>query len=222
MREWFEISDVALRVVVEDNTWIEYIARVEKMFHLFHKVESIGAPFAFDIRSHIAPSAVLGFERAIVVVDNEASNIVHKSLVTIDFGLRVKALVDDEMVVAFEGVTIDDGIVVVVTLEELLKFFGCLDKMVYRESYIFDETSGANGTHTAHRWEDARTDSPILSDSGRIGRKGVRTKSLEFGNGLVDCVDLRVEFAFGFSLHFDEKRHCGGRELLEIFYTIFD
>ena len=30
-------------------------------------------------------------------------------------------MVDDEMVVAFEGVTIDDGIVVVVTLEELLK-----------------------------------------------------------------------------------------------------
>ena len=120
MREWFEIGYVALRVVVENNARIEYIARVEKMFHLFHKAESIGTPFAFDIRSHVASSAVLGFERAIVVVDNEASNIVHKSLVAIDFGLRVKALVDDEMVVAFEGVTIDDGIVVVVTLEELL------------------------------------------------------------------------------------------------------
>jgi hypothetical protein len=120
LREWFEIGYVALRVVVENNARIEYIARVEKMFHLFHKAESIGAPFAFDIRSHIAPSAVLGFERAIVVVDNEASNIVHKSLVAIDFGLRIKALIDDEMVVAFEGVTIDDGIVVVVMLEKLL------------------------------------------------------------------------------------------------------
>ena len=120
LREWFEISDVALRVVVENNARIEYIARVEKMFHLFHKVESIGAPFAFDIRSHVATCAMLGLERAIVVVDNEASNIVHKSLVASYFGLRVKALVDDEMVVAFEGVTIDDGIVVVVMLEKLL------------------------------------------------------------------------------------------------------
>ena len=111
---------MALRVVVENNARVEYIVRVEKMFHLFHKVESIGAPFAFDIRSHIAPSAVLGFERAIVVVDNHSGNNVHQSFVAIDFGLRVKALVDDEMVVAFEGVTIDDGIVVVVMLEKLL------------------------------------------------------------------------------------------------------
>ena len=120
LREWFEIGYVALRVVVENNAWIEYIARVEKMFHLFHKAKSIGTPFAFDIRSHVAPSAMFGFERAIVVVDNEASNIVHKSLVAIDFGLGVEALVDDEMVVAFEGVTIDDGIVVVVMFKELL------------------------------------------------------------------------------------------------------
>jgi hypothetical protein len=94
--------------------------------------------------------------------------------------------------------------------------------MMDRESHVFDETSGAYGTHTAHLWEDTRADSPILSDSGRVGRKGVRTKSVELGNGLVDYVDLQVEFAFGFSLHLDEKRHCGGRELLEIFYTIFD
>ena len=120
MREWFEIGYVALWVVVEDNAWIEYIARVEKMFHLFHKAESIGAPFAFDVRSHIAPSAVLGFERAIVVVDDHSGYVVHKRLVASDFGLRVEALVDDEMVVAFEGMTIDDGIVVVVMLEKLL------------------------------------------------------------------------------------------------------
>ena len=61
-----------------------------------------------------------------------------------------------------------------------------------------------------------------MIDGGRVGRKGVRTKSLELGNGLVDCVDLRVEFVLGFSFHLDEKCHCGGRELLEIFYTIFD
>ena len=48
----------------------------------------------------------------------------------------------------------------------------------------------------------------IWSDRGRIGCKGVRTKSLELGNGLVDCVYLRVEFALGFSLYFDEKSHC--------------
>ena len=111
---------MALRVIIENNARIEYIVRVEKTFHLFHKEESICAPFAFDIRSHVATSAMLGFERAIVVVDHHSGYVVHKSLVAIDFGLRVKALVDDEMVVAFEGMTIDDGIVVVVMLEKLL------------------------------------------------------------------------------------------------------
>ena len=111
---------MALRVIVENNAWIEYIVRVEKMFHLFHKAESIGAPFAFDVRSHVATCAMLGFERAIVVTDYHIGNIFHKSLVAIDFGLRVEALVDDEVVVAFEGMTIDNSIVVVVMLEKLL------------------------------------------------------------------------------------------------------
>ena len=155
MRKRLEVRYVTLRVVVEDNARIEYIVRVEEMFHLFHKAESIGAPFAFDIRSHVATCAMLGLERAIVVVDNHSGNIVHQSLVTIDFVLRIKALVDDEVVVAFESVTIDDCIGVVMTLEELLKLFGSLDKMMDRESYVFDETSGAYGTHTAHRREDA-------------------------------------------------------------------
>ena len=168
---------MALRVVVENNARIEYIVRVEETFHLFHKEESICAPFAFDIRSHVATSAMLGFERAIVVVDNEASNIVHKSLVAIDFGLRIKALVDNEVVVAFEGMTIDDSIVVVVAFEELLEFFGSFDEMVNRECNVLDETCGAYRAHTADRRENARADSPILGDSGRVGSESMRANS---------------------------------------------
>ena len=77
MREWFEVRYVTLRVVVEDNTWVEDIVGVEEMFYLFHKAESIFAPFAFDVRSHVATCAMLGLERAIVVVDNHSGNIVH-------------------------------------------------------------------------------------------------------------------------------------------------
>ena len=168
---------MALRVIVENNAWIEYIVRVEKTFYLFHKEESICAPFAFDIRSHVATSAMLGFERAVVVIDHHSGNIVHKSLVAIDFFLRIKALVDDEVVVAFEGMTIDDSIVVVVAFEELLEFLSSLDKMVNRECNVLDETCGAHRTHTADRREYARTDSPILGDSGRVGSESMRANS---------------------------------------------
>ena len=120
MREWFEIGYVALRVVVENNAWVEDIVRVEEMFYLFHELEGISTPLAFDVWSHVATCAMFGFERAIVVVDHHSGYVVHKSLVASDFGLRVEALVYDEVVVAFEGMTIDDGIVVVVMLEELL------------------------------------------------------------------------------------------------------
>ena len=150
LREWFEIGYVALRVVVENNAWIEYIARVEKMFHLFHKAESIGTPFAFDIRSHIAASAMLGLERAIVVTDYHIGNIFHESLIAIDFGFGVEALVDDEVVVAFEGMTIYYGIIIVVMFKELLEFFCCLDEMVDWEGNVFDEASSANRAHTAY------------------------------------------------------------------------
>ena len=150
LRKWFEVGNVTLRVVVENNARVEDIVGVEEMFYLFHELEGISTPLAFDVWSHVATCAMFGFERAIVVTDYHIGNIFHKSLVAIDFGLRVEALVDDEVVVAFEGMTIYYSIVIVVMLKELLKFFCGLDEMVDWEGNVFDEASSAYGTHTAH------------------------------------------------------------------------
>ena len=149
LRKRFEVGNVALRVVVENNTRIEYVVRVEELFHFFHELERLFAPFAFDERSHVATSAMFGFERAVVVVYNEKGYVVHKSFVAIDFVLSIKALIDDEVIVTFEGMTIDDSIVVVVMLKELLELFGCFHKMMNRECNVFDETGCAYGAHTA-------------------------------------------------------------------------
>ena len=120
------------------------------------------------------------------MIYHHSGNIVHESLVAIDFFLRIKSLVDDEVVVAFECMTIDDGIVVVVAFEELLELFCSLYEMMDRESNILDETSSAYRAHATYRRENARADSPILSDSGRIGSESMRAKSRELSNSLVD------------------------------------
>ena len=82
-----------------------------------------------------------------------------------------KALVQDEVVVALKGVTIDTGIVVAVVGNELLQLHRGLRQRLDGEGHILDEARGANGACATHAGEDAAADGPVLAVDLGVFRK---------------------------------------------------
>lgn len=75
-------------------------------------------------------------------------------VVLLDSRRAVEVLVEDKVVVAFEGMSVDNGIGVVVFAEELLQVECSLGKEIHREGDILDEAGGTNLACTAHSRED--------------------------------------------------------------------
>ena len=66
------------------------------------------------------------------------------------------------MVVAFESMAVDAGVIISVAGYELLQFCRCLRKVFNVEGDVFDEASGSRLARTSHRGEDAGTDGPVF------------------------------------------------------------
>ena len=165
------MGEVAAGVVVEDHPGIQQSRRVEQLLDGPHHGQGVVAPLAAEEGRHVAPRAVLGFERAVVPADDEFRNVVHQRLVARHLGRGRKRLVDDEMVVAFEGMPVDAGVVVAVAGDQRLQFGRGAGQVFDVEGNVLDQAGGPGGTAAAHRREDARTDGPIFRLLGRIVRK---------------------------------------------------
>ena len=66
-----------------------------------------------------------------------------------------KALIQDEVVVTLEGMTIDTGIVVTMISYEFLQFYCSLRQRLDGECHIFNETRGADWACASHAGEYA-------------------------------------------------------------------
>ena len=66
------------------------------------------------------------------------------------------------MIVPFQGMTVDAGVVIAVSGDELLQVGGGFGQVLDVESYVFDETGGSGLACAAYGGEDARTDSPVF------------------------------------------------------------
>ena len=117
-----------------------------------------------------------------------------------------KALVQDEVVVALEGMAIDTGITVTMIGNHLLKFDGSLRQRLDGEGHILDETRGAHRTRTTHTGEDARTDGPVLAVDLRILCELRRDIQTELSQTRLDLLDLLKELLVGDALGLCEYR----------------
>ena len=79
-----------------------------------------------------------------------------------------KALVQDEVIVAFKGVAIDTGIAISVIGNQFLQFHGSFGQRFDGEGNVLDQTRGAYRTSTSHTGEDTASDSPVFAIDGRI------------------------------------------------------
>ena len=134
---------MALRVIIEDDAGIQQPLRVKQFFDSLHGLVGIISPFMTDEGSHVTARAVFGFQGTVIFVHHQGLDVVHQVFVAFHFRLGTERLVDDEMVVPLEGVSVDAGVVISVAGYELLKLCRCLGKVLNMEGYVLDEAGGS-------------------------------------------------------------------------------
>ena len=116
---------MAFRIVIENNARIQQTFRVEQVFDGFHHLIGCISPFVAYKRSHVSARTVFCLQRAVVFVRNQCLDIIHQVFVAFHFGFAAKRLIEDEVVVPLQRMSVYTSILVAVTGYELLQFGGC-------------------------------------------------------------------------------------------------
>ena len=182
--------DEAVRIVGEDYTGIQQIFGIEDFLQFLHRIIGFLAPFVFDKRCHIAASAMFCLQRAIIFLNDEFGHLVHHLCISLHLLLLIEALVEDEVIISFEGMSIDTTIAISEVSDNLLKFHSGFGQIIDWEGDVLDEARCSNGTHGTNSREDTRTDGPILAIDLRILSKLSRDIQLELAQGLLDGINL--------------------------------
>ena len=111
---------------------------------------------------------MLCLQRTIVFLNHQSGHVAHHLCIAVHLTLALEALVEYEVVVALEGMTIDTSVAVTVIGDKLLQLHRCLRQTLYREGHILNETRRAYGACTADRREDTRADSPVFAIHLRV------------------------------------------------------
>ena len=182
--------DEALRIVVEDDSLVQQPVGVENLLQFLHHLVGLLAPLIPDEGCHVTARAVLSLQRTVILLDHQPGHVAHHLGITVHLTLGLETLVQDEMVVALEGMAVDTGIGIAVVCDEFLQFYRSLWQRLDGEGHVLDETRGSHGARTAHGGEDARADGPVLTIDGRILRELSRDVQPELTQTLLNLFDL--------------------------------
>ncbi len=189
----FCVLDIASGVFVEYDSRIEQSVRVEKFFHFVHNLPGRFAPFYFYKWSHVASGAMFGFERAVEALYHKMLDVEHQLRVAFTIGIGVELLRYDEVVVPFEGVAVDAGVVVSAAIEYFQQLCCSLRQVFDVECNILDKCSGACRTSTSDSREYPRPQMPPFGALLRVGREGHRLEGGESVKHLHGAVDFIVQ-----------------------------
>ena len=95
------------------------------------------------------------FQRTVVFIDYQSFYVIHQVLVALYFGVGTERLVQDKVVVAFQSMTVDAGIIVAVAGDELLQVGSSFGQVFDVEGYVLDEAGSARLACTTYGWEYA-------------------------------------------------------------------
>ena len=170
-RQRLQTLDEALGVIVENHALIQQAFRIEYRLQFLHYLIGRLAPLIFHKRCHIATCTMLSLQRAVILFNDQLSHITHHLSIASHLVLVSKTLVQNEVIVTLESMSINTSIIVAMVSNQFLKFYSSFRQRLDGESHILNETRGANRTRTTHTWEDTRADSPVLTIYLRIFRK---------------------------------------------------
>ena len=196
--------DEAVGVVVKDDTLVQQTVGVEDGLELFHHLVGLLAPLIRNEGSHIAACAVLSLQRAVVVLDHQTCHVAHHLSIASHLVLVGKTLVEDEVVVALEGVAVDAGVVVTVVGYQFLQLDRGFGQRLDGEGDVLDEARRAHRTGAADAGEDAAADCPILAVDLRIlGELGGYVEA-ELRQTLLNLGNLLQQLLMGHGLRLGE------------------
>ena len=184
-----EMLDETVGIIIEDDTRVEDIVRVEDLLQLLHHTIGFLSPLIFDKRCHIASGTMLSLQRTVVFSHDELHHILHHVAVAFYLLLCGKTLIEDEVVITLESMTINAGILVAMACDELLQIDRSMWQVLDMERHILDETRRTDWSLAAHSGEDAGADRPVLSIDLRVIGKGglaIEVKSRERIHDLLD------------------------------------
>lgn len=122
-------------------------------------------------------------------VTSQLAHALHHVAVAFYLLLCGKTLIEDEVVITLESMTINAGILVAMACDELLQIDRSMGQVLDMERHILDETRRTDWPLTAHSREDTGADRPVLSiDLRGIGKGGlaIEVKSRERVHDLLD------------------------------------
>ena len=156
---------------------------------------------------------MFGLQRTVVFVNDQGLDVFHQRGIAVHFGLGGKTLVDNKVVVAFQGMAIDAGIVVAVAGNELLEVGRGFGQVFDVEGHVFDEAGRARLACSAYAGEDARPDGPELAVLCRIVGEVYGYVGTEGRERLFDGSDVGLQFfrraSLGFRQYGGETRGIG-------------
>ncbi len=173
-RQGLEILQVNRRVGIENDPGIEQAPGIEDSLDLLHQPIGIAAPLLFNKRGHVAAGAVLGLERPVIGVHHHVGDVVHKAGVAVQFCGITEIGRKDEMQVAGQGVTENNGLPVTVLVKQSLQVQGGRGQAVYGKGHILDEHGGAQIPHGTHGGQQALADLPQVVTLDGVVRKNRR------------------------------------------------
>ncbi len=127
--------------------------------------------------------SVFGLERAVILVYDQAHNIVNEVAILRGLFFGVEALGDDEMEIAVLCMAEDDGVGVAVFREEASEINGRVGEMLNGEHDVFNDDCSSAGANCADRWEHAFANIPKARLLRRIASEHGLAHEIEAGNG---------------------------------------
>ena len=114
-------------------------------------------------------------QSAVIALDHQLDHVVHEARILVNYGLVVEALGNDEVQISVLGMTKDDGVLILVFVEELSKVVGCVSQGFDGERNVFDDDGGAALAYRTHRRKQAGAYFPqqrllrcYMRESGRL------------------------------------------------------
>ena len=151
----FEVLDETVRIIIKDTSLVKEVVRVKDGLQLLHDIIGLFAPLIFHKWSHVPACSMLGLERAIVLFNHKPCHIAHHFLILLNIGFALEALVQDEMIVPFECMSVNAGIIIAMIGNKFLELDRCFGQIFNMEGNIFDKATCAYRAHATHTWEDA-------------------------------------------------------------------
>ncbi|MNX91287.1 hypothetical protein D3C86_1233610 [compost metagenome] len=149
-----------LWIFAEHHVRVENAIGVEQSFELPHQLVGIAAPFQFNERRHVASGAVFSLQRTAELHRHQLRHVVHERLIACDFFRAVEALGEDEVQIAFQGVSEKDRFVVVMFVEQFDQAVDADGQLFDREGDVFDDHRGAGLAHGADGGKGVFADGP--------------------------------------------------------------